>query len=159
MGSGHSHVGEQIDSYLTGALTADDERAFERHLLGCEDCRVEADEASAVAVALARVPPEAVEGISLTASPVPAGQQQLTVSASSDGVGTRVRAVAVGMRAGVAFDLLAIGADGREYVAAHGVAADDPQTIAGTVPLPPDQVRLYAVVQGRWDVLLIAAGS
>jgi hypothetical protein len=159
MASRTAHVYEQIDSYLTGVLTPWDEQAFEAHLLCCGVCRAEADEASEVAVVLARVSPAALEELLQLTRSLPAGQNRLTVSAAPDGGGTELRAVVVGLLPGEAFDLLAIGTDGRSYAAARGIAAGNPQTIVGTVPLPPDRIWFYAVTRGRGDMLLVTVGE
>lgn len=70
MGPGRVHVGDQIDLYLTGALTPDEEEAFEEHLLFCASCRAEADQSSAVAVAVAGLPPDIADEV-VRRGPVP----------------------------------------------------------------------------------------
>ncbi|WP_157756795.1 anti-sigma factor [Plantactinospora sp. KBS50] len=54
-----AHVRDQLDLYLTGALDTERERHVERHLFTCPTCRVEADQASEVALELtvASAPP------------------------------------------------------------------------------------------------------
>lgn len=98
-----------------------------------------------------------------TADRVPVGDEtgtgargQLSITVTPGAGGTDVRAVAVGLRPGAEFDLLAVAHDGRNYVAAHGVAAGGPQTIVGTVPVARDQIRFFALAQG--DRLLVSNG-
>jgi anti-sigma factor RsiW len=68
-----SHVSDQIDLYLTGALDAEREERFEEHLLRCASCRREADESSEVAVAVAGLPPGFVAELEDGDRPAPAG--------------------------------------------------------------------------------------
>lgn len=63
MGASRAHVRDQVDLYLTGTLTPDEERRFEEHLLCCRFCREEADLASTVAVAVAGLPPDVVDEV------------------------------------------------------------------------------------------------
>ncbi|MFI6133924.1 zf-HC2 domain-containing protein [Micromonospora sp. NPDC051141] len=229
-GRGGSHVSDQIDLYLTGALDAEREQRFEEHLLRCASCRTEADESSEVALAVAALPsgfvaeledadrstPAGGDRVSGVASARPAGrgsstsdsrrpparrrsrarpvlaylatllvgallgggwtlyqhrepdpvpaangtatgtQGQLAATVTPRSGGAEVRAVTVGLRPGVRYELLAVSTDGRTLVVADGVAAGGPQTIVGTVRLRPDQCRFFAVIQGAGDVLLVA---
>jgi hypothetical protein len=82
---------------------------------------------------------------------------QLSVTTAARAGNTDIRAVAVGLRPRMEYDLVAVGQDGRNYVAAHGVAAGGPQTIAGSVPVVREQIRFFALTQG--DLLLVAIGS
>ena len=80
------------------------------------------------------------------------GQLYVTATASPGGV--NIRAIMVGLRPGSEYDLVAVGKDGRNYVAAHGVAAGGPQTVVGAVPEARDQIRFFALTQG--DLLLVS---
>jgi len=170
MGSRQEHVREQIDRYLTGRLAPDDEWAFETHLLDCRPCRTEAEEASSVAIALARAPRDLAEDVTRLSDAISAARiliedsgferdRRLTVSVAPDGADTGVRAVAVGLRPGQEFDLVAVGADESGYVVARGVTTGASQTMAGTVPLPPHGIRFFALIQGRDDELLVATAG
>jgi autotransporter adhesin len=82
---------------------------------------------------------------------------QLSVTMTARTGATDIRAIAVGLRPGDEYDLIVIGQDGRNYVAAHGVAAGGPQTIVGTAPVTRDEIRFFALTQG--NLLLVAFGS
>jgi hypothetical protein len=86
-----------------------------------------------------------------------AGQFTVTVTPQADG--SAIRAVVVGLRQGEAYDMLAIGADGHNYVAAHNIATAGPQVIIGAVPIAPGQIRFCAVIQGTRDVVMVATAS
>ncbi|GGM63442.1 zf-HC2 domain-containing protein [Dactylosporangium sucinum] len=229
-GNAATHVHDQIDLYLTNALTPEQEEQFEEHLLFCEACREQADRESELAVAVAALPAELAAELEATDTAAPAGaagrstsdraaasnttrravpatatgpaagrppgrpgsrarrllsyaaalvvgavlgvggawlypssdpdpvtvgdqsetgsRGQLSVTATERAGGTDVRAVAVGLRPGEQYDLIAVGTDGRNHVAAHGVAAGGPQTIVGSVPVARDKVRFFALTQG-----------
>ncbi|MFG2042277.1 zf-HC2 domain-containing protein [Dactylosporangium sp. NPDC048998] len=238
MGSNHrsgeamTHIPDQIDLYLTGALNTEEEERFEEHLLLCAACREQADRASEIAAAVAALPADVVaelEWSGVTAPPTTAdrparpattpravsatrpaarrppgrpgsrgrralsyaaallvgavlgvggmflypgpdedrvsvGSQsttdtrgQFSVTTTARAGNADVRAVAVGLRPGEEYDLIAVGLDGRNYVAAHGVAAGGPQTIVGSIPVTRDQIRFFALTQG--DLLMVTAGS
>ncbi|MFI2710498.1 zf-HC2 domain-containing protein [Micromonospora sp. NPDC018662] len=82
-GRGGSHVSDQIDLYLTGALDAERERRFEEHLLRCASCRTEADEASEVALAVATLPSGFVDELENAAGPAPTGGDRTAREPSS----------------------------------------------------------------------------
>ena len=84
---------------------------------------------------------------------------QFTVTATTGTGGTDIRAVVVGLRPGKPFDLLTIGVNGHAYLTAHGTADGGPQTLVGTVPIAPDQIRFFAVIQTAGDVLMVTATS
>jgi anti-sigma factor RsiW len=86
------------------------------------------------------------------------GKGSLTVTLSDRAAGgVDVRAVVVGLRPGIGFELLAVGADDRNYVVVRGVAAGGPQTIAGKVPIAASQIRFFTIAQGDGHVLLLVS--
>lgn len=52
--SEHDRLREDVGAYLLGALEPAEQAAFEQHLAGCPECRVEVDELRAAAEALPR---------------------------------------------------------------------------------------------------------
>jgi Putative zinc-finger len=84
-----------------------------------------------------------------------AGRLSVTVSMRTDG-GIDVRAVAVGLRPGLGYELIAVAGDGRNYGVARGVAAGGPQTILGNLPIAASNVRFFAVIQPDGRRLLVA---
>jgi hypothetical protein len=51
-----------LGAYLTGSLEPDEAAALERHLAGCDGCRAELARLAVVLPALARLPPDQVDG-------------------------------------------------------------------------------------------------
>jgi anti-sigma factor RsiW len=219
------HVIDQVDLYLTGALSRAQRERFEEHLLLCPACRAHADHASEIAVLVAMLPAEVVAeieragaaaarkgrgrpaarrpaagrptaaavtgrgtrrirrafsyaavllvGVALGSGAglvyassdvgrVPVDDQtsqgaraQLSVTATGLPVGTGLRAITVGLRTGEEYALIAVGKDGGNYIVAQGVAAGGPQTIVGAVPVPRDQLRFVALMQG--ELLLVTS--
>ena len=84
-----------------------------------------------------------------------AGRLSVTVADRAGG-GLDVRAVAVGLRPGLAFELIAVAEDGRNYVVARGMAVGGPQTILGSLPVAASGVRFLAIVQADGEILLVA---
>ena len=78
-GEATTHLSDQIDLYLTGALNAEQEQRFEEHLLLCAACREQADRASEIAVAVAALPADLaaeLERSAVTAPPPASPVQQ-----------------------------------------------------------------------------------
>ncbi len=89
--------------------------------------------------------------------PIGSTAAPLTVSLTArPGSGEAVTAVVVGVRPGVRFTLLAVATDGRVYEIARATAVGGPQTVAGTVPVPGDEIRFFAV--RAEDGTIVAAG-
>ncbi len=84
------------------------------------------------------------------------GNGRLTVTLTDRGdTGADVLAVVVGLRPGLAYELIAVGRDGRNHTVARGVAAGGPQTLQGRLDGPAVDVLFFAVVQPDADLLFV----
>ncbi len=102
------------------------------------------------------ISPDSINGVPAGSESVdPGGRLSISLSDRDDG-GTDVRAVVVGLRPGVPYELIAVGRDGRNRTVARGVAAGGPQTLLGRLDGPAEGVLFFAVAQADADVLFVA---
>jgi Putative zinc-finger len=102
------------------------------------------------------ISPGSINGRSAGNESVDTNGGGLTVTLSDRGdTGSEVRAVVVGLRPGLAYKLIAVGQDGRNYTIAGGVAAGGPQTLQGRLDGPAADVVFFAVLQPDAGLLFV----
>jgi hypothetical protein len=102
------------------------------------------------------ISPGSINGVPAGSESVEAsGRLAITLADRDDGE-TDVRAVVVGLRPGVAYELIAVGRDRRNRTIVRGVAAGGPQTLLGRLKGPAGDVLFFAVVQVDAGVLFVA---
>jgi Putative zinc-finger len=82
------------------------------------------------------------------------GRLSITVT-DHPGGGTDIQAVVVGLPPGAGFQLLAIAADQRSYQVTRSVAGGGPQQLVGNIPVPANQVLLYAIIETDGTVIAV----
>ena len=157
----HAEYREEIGAYLLGALTDLEQQAFERHVMGCAECRDELERLRPAADALPRSveqvepPPglktslmEIVESEARERSGAPAARRRLRLPSLA------------GFRPALVAAALALG-----LVAGFGVAqlggGDDARTVAATVDqgrLPDASGRLRIQGDGEDGAILTVQG-
>ncbi|MEV6810745.1 zf-HC2 domain-containing protein [Micromonospora sp. NPDC051296] len=83
------------------------------------------------------------------------GQLSVTVTDRADG-GVEVRGIVSGMRPGVGFELVAVGAGDRVHLVVSGVADGGRQTVLGGLAVPRPDIRFFVLSQPGAGVLLVA---